>query len=84
MLLHAGSIFEETLERNPASQRAILWLAASYANTGDIQQAQWAIDELKSWNPDITLDYVKNTTPYTNKRDMKRLLTGLETAGLHP
>ena len=81
---NAVHILEETLERNPASQRAILWLAASYANAGNIQQAQWAIDELMSWNPDITLKYVANTIPYTDKNDMKRLLTGLETAGLQP
>ena len=78
----AVRVFEEILERNPASQRTLLWLAASYANTGDIQQAQWTIDELKSWNPEITLSYVADTAPYTDNEDMKHLLTGLKKAGL--
>lgn len=74
--------FEDTLVRNPTSQRANLWLAASYAQVGRIQDARWVVEQLISWNPDLTIEHVKSVTPFSHEVDMKLLLHGLIKAGL--
>ncbi len=78
----AAGFFEKALIRNPASQRSSLWLAASYALNNRIEEANWKIEELLMWNPDITLSRVINRIPYTKTEDKERLLNGLRLAGL--
>ena len=74
--------FENVIANNPTSQRANLWLAASYAQVDQIEDARWIVDQLLSWNPNITLEHVKSVTPFSNDIDMKNLLHGLKEAGL--
>lgn len=73
---------EETVARNPTLQRTNLWLAASYAQVGRIEDARWVVKQLLSWNPDLTIKHVKSVTPFSRDIDMKPLLQGLIKAGL--
>lgn len=74
--------FEATLVRNPTSQRANLWLAASYAQVGRTEDAKWVVEQLLSWNPGLTIGHVKSVTPFSHEADMEFLLHGLIKAGL--
>ena len=74
--------FEDTIARNPTSQRTNLWLAASYAHVGRIEDARWVVEQLLSWNPDLTVEHVKSVTPFSHEVDMKLLLHDLIKAGL--
>ena len=74
--------FEDTISRNPTSQRTNLWLAASYSQVGRIHDARWVVEQLLSWNPDLTIEHVKSVTPFSQEVDMKLLLHGLIKAGL--
>ncbi len=74
--------FEDAIARNPTSQRTNLWLAASYAQVDQTEDAKWIIDQLLSWNPDLTIEHVKSVTPFSHDIDMKSLIRGLMKAGL--
>lgn len=74
--------FEDTLVRNPTSQRANLWLVASYAQVGRTEDARWVVEQLLSWNPGLTIGHVKSVTPFSHEVDMEFLLHGLIKAGL--
>ena len=74
--------FERAIDRNPASQRNNLWLAASYAQVGRTQDAKWLVAQLLGWNPALTIRHVKGVTPFTHADDMTRFLQALQQAGL--
>ena len=44
----AVEAFEQSIDRNPGSQRTRMWLAASYAQAGRIEDAEWEADDLTS------------------------------------
>jgi len=73
---------EDTLARNPTLQRTNLWLAASYAQVDRTEDAKWVVEQLLSWNPELTVEHVKSVTPFRKETEMKLLINGLIKAGL--
>lgn len=78
----AANAFEAVLNRNPASQRATLWLSASHALNGNLDDARWQLTELLTWNPELSLSKVSDSIPYQHKQDLDRFLDGLRKAGM--
>ena len=74
--------FEQSVERNPSSQRAHMWLAASYAQAGRIEDAEWEADELLTVAPDFSVTRVGEAVPYRNPTNVARFVDGLKKAGL--
>lgn len=57
--------FRSALTRNPSHARARLWLAASLAQLGEYDDAEWEIEELTASNP--SLDFEKLAFGFPHK-----------------
>ena len=78
----AIAAFEQVLESNPSAGRARLWLAAAYAQVGRGEDAQWEMEQVLAETPDLSLERVRQTYPFTNASDLANLVDGLHKAGL--
>ena len=59
-----------------------VWLAATYAQLGDLDEAQWSADQVRTLDPDFTIDAWMDRRPYKIPGHRARLIEGLEAAGL--
>lgn len=74
--------FNKGIASNPASERLHLWLAAAYAQAGDIDEAQWEADQVLTLNPEFSLRHMQQTFPFKHSTDREHFLLGLRKAGL--
>lgn len=74
--------FETGLKSNPSSERLHVWLAASYAEAGNLEDARWVMEQIKLINPQITLARQKQAFPFKDPENLDRFLNGLRKAGL--
>jgi adenylate cyclase len=74
--------FRQGLEGNPASERLHLWLAASLAETGEIDAAKWEAEQILLENPGFSIAQAKDEFPYTQAVWVSRLLERLREVGL--
>jgi adenylate cyclase len=70
------------LSSNPASERMRVWLAASLAQSGDIEAAQWEVEQIMAANPDFSLQRIAQAFPFKNPGDTEHFLSALKLAGL--
>ena len=75
--------FNLALERNPAAQEPRLWLAAAYAYTGQIEDAQWELQNIRIVDPEIAIAKIENDIPLKDPVQLKHLIDGLYKAGLN-
>ena len=66
----------------PNFRIAKLWLAAAYAQAGQLAEARAAADEVRRIEPGFTIDRWKGTAVYRNHADAEHLFDGLRKAGL--
>lgn len=78
----AATAFEEIIERNPETIAGHLMLAATYAQLGRIEDAQWEAAEIMTLQPGFTLTEARARTPYKNPRDLNLYIDALARAGL--
>jgi len=78
----AASISSETLQRNPTGQRLRLFMAASLAQLGRVEDAAWEIQELLLLEPGLTTGRARDIAPYRDRAVQDRLVEGLQLAGL--
>ena len=76
----ATATLENVRERNPNIWTARLFLAASYAETGRIDDAEWEIVELLAADPGLSLAKLGDYVPYEKPADLARLVHALEGA----
>jgi TolB-like protein/DNA-binding winged helix-turn-helix (wHTH) protein len=74
--------FRKALAINPTTQRLRLWIAATYAQAGFLDDAQWEATELLALNPELSLDNVTQDFPFKDQHHMDNFLNGLRKAGL--
>jgi adenylate cyclase len=74
--------FRRGLESNPASERLHVWLAASLAEVGDMDEARWEAEQVLLANPDFSIAQVEANFPYTRSAWVSRLTDQLRAAGL--
>ena len=77
----ALSILEEAVQRNPASDRVHLILAATYAELGQPEEAAWSVDEALSISPDISLAKERRGANYMRTSDLEHYIEALRKAG---
>jgi tetratricopeptide (TPR) repeat protein len=75
--------YREMLARNPTAQRQRMFLAASYAQAGRLEDAAWEVAELLTLDPGFTLEHVPEVAPFRDPEPVGRLLDGLRKAGLN-
>lgn len=75
--------FEHALERNPTTAESRLWLAASYAHLGRIDDASWQLEHIRRDDPTISITAIESVIPLKDPMQLKHLIDGLQKAGLN-
>jgi adenylate cyclase len=78
----AARLFRECVSRQPNSQPPHLWLAATYAQLGQLDEARKEAAEVLRINPDFTIERYKRILVHKNPKDVEHRLDGLRKAGL--
>ena len=74
--------FEYALKRNPNNQESRLWLTASYAHLGRIDDANWELENIRNNDPTISIENIESVIPLKDPMQLKHLVDGLYKAGL--
>jgi TolB-like protein/DNA-binding winged helix-turn-helix (wHTH) protein/Flp pilus assembly protein TadD len=74
--------FEHALMRNPDAQETRLWLTASYAQLGRIDDASWQLELIRGVDPTISITTINAVIPFRDPMQLKHLIDGLDKAGL--
>ncbi|MDC1286713.1 adenylate/guanylate cyclase domain-containing protein [Gammaproteobacteria bacterium] len=78
--IKAESALIEAADRNPGAQRVRMWLAATYANAGKIEEAAWELQELMTLNPSFSVKSIERSIPFRDVTVRDRLVNGLRLA----
>ncbi len=73
---------EQGVRMSPTFQWLRLWLAAAYAGSDRIEEAQWEAAELMALNPGFRLEHVRQVHPIRDPDYRERFLADLRKAGL--
>jgi adenylate cyclase len=74
--------FSDAVSRNPEDNQIRLWLAASYALMGNIEDAEWQVFEILADNPEYSIKDVRERIPFKNPEHLEKLSEGLRRARL--
>jgi TolB-like protein/DNA-binding winged helix-turn-helix (wHTH) protein len=69
-------------ERNHVYVTNHLWLAATYAQLGLMEDASWEVDQILTLEPDFSLSHWMDTRPLKKTEHRQHLLAGLHKAGI--
>lgn len=78
----AVEALQEALERNETALYPRLYLAASYVQLGQQEDAEWEIEQANIVSSGTTIPHLENTLPYETDALMDKLLTDLRKAGV--
>lgn len=78
----AVSYLQEAIERNEAVGIPRLFLAASYVNLGQLEEAEWEIIQAQMTHPEYTYTHLQKIMPIGDKKLFDRLFQDLRSAGL--
>ncbi len=73
---------QEGVKRNYNHIPIHLWLAATYSQMGDLDEAEWEVEQVLTLDPDFSLSSWLKTRPYKKVLHKEQLLDGLRKAGL--
>jgi adenylate cyclase len=73
--------FKFGLSQNPSSQRLHVWLAATYAQIGLFEDAEWEASEILYVDPDFSPAHLDSIFPFRNREDLKIFNAALNKAG---
>jgi len=74
--------FTKGLRQNPTSQRLRVWLAASLAQAGQIEEAQWQAQQALAEDPDFKLSRLAQAFPFKDPADREHFNGALRKVGL--
>ncbi len=77
----AMDAFQQGLASNPAAERLRVWLAATYAQSGDIDNANWEAEQVLSSNPDFSVARMEKSFHFKDPSELKHFTDGLRLAG---
>jgi adenylate cyclase len=78
----AAQLFAGAASSNPADTQVNLWLAASKAQAGQIEEAEWAVSELLAQNYNYTIAGVVGRLPFKDQRQADAIAHALRQAKL--
>ncbi len=74
--------FSYALEVNPEIEEARIWLAAAYANIGDIDEAGWQLEQIRMNGRDLSLQRIEKVIPFKDPEQREAFIDSLYKAGL--
>ena len=74
--------FSHALDVNPESEESRIWLAAAYANTGDIDEASWQLEQIRMNGGNLSLQRIESVIPFKDPGQRKLFIDSLFRAGL--
>jgi len=78
----AIEVLNRSVARNPGFARTHLILAASYAQIGDLESAEWSAEEARLIQDNITLKNLRATSGYQHEENTDHYIDALRLAGL--
>ena len=78
----AIAALEQALDKNALGRRGLLLLAASYAQTGRLEDARRTVAEIGADGRRLSLRRIEPTILFARREDRERLLEGLRLAGI--
>lgn len=78
----AALVLQKAVERNSTQIQAHLWLAATYAQMGNFDEAEWEKELVFTLNPEFSISNWVELRLYKNQDHKKPILEGLEKAGI--
>jgi len=79
----AKDAFQKGLATNPAAERLRVWLAATYAQSGDIGNASWEAEQVLASNPNFSITRMEESFHFKDPAELKHFTDGLRLAGFH-
>ena len=76
----AAHAFREGLDRYPQSERLHLWLAATYAQIGESERAEWEMDQVYALNPNFSPSFLEQDSAFRYQSDLENFLDGVKKA----
>lgn len=73
--------FNKGLEQNPTSQRLRVWLAVTYAQAGEMEDAKWEAEQLLDEDPDFKLSQLLHVFPFQDLADLEHFNIALRKLG---
>jgi TolB-like protein/DNA-binding winged helix-turn-helix (wHTH) protein len=74
--------FTRALDVNPEIEESRIWLAAAYANVGDIDDASWQLEQIRMSGGNLSLQRIENVIPFKDPEQRKAFIDSLYRAGL--
>lgn len=68
--------------RNANYLNAHLYLAAAYAKRGQMSDAGWEVEQIRTLDPNFSLDYWASTQPYRSAKRLNQMVSDIRKAGL--
>jgi len=78
----AVKYLEMATYRNANYLNAHLYLAAAYADRGQLSEAGWEVEQIRTLDPNFSLDYWASTQPYRSEQRLNQLVSDIRKAGL--
>lgn len=75
--------FTAALDVNPEIEESRIWLAAAYANVGDLEEASWQLEQVRMSGRDLSLQRIENVIPFKDPDQRKLFIDSLYKAGLN-
>jgi len=75
--------FQNADERNHGYVTNHVWLAATYAQLNQLEDAAWEVDQILTLEPDFSLSHWLDTRPIKKTEHRQHLLDGINKAGLN-
>ena len=72
----------DSLEINPNYLQSKVWLAATYAAQGRLEDAQWEVDQIRTLAPDIDFGWVERAYPIQDFHYKQRFRNDLKQVGV--
>jgi len=73
---------EKATYRNANYMNAHLYLAAAYARRGLQSEAGWEVEQIRTLDPNFSLDYWASTQPYRSAKRLNQMVSDIRKAGL--
>ena len=74
--------FTYALDVNPEIEESRIWLAAAYANVGDLDEASWQLEQVRMSGRDLSLQRIESVIPFKDPEQRKSFIDSLYKAGL--